>query len=128
MNEVAKNIEDAYEDLANAIICQAFEDYLFYNREYFRLQERIEKEKANPTVFVQRSNESLVCFKARKKRNGIIHFTNSMNSCKAIAQAIRDFFKGDWIAMISLVDGEMLLNTLDRELEKEGHKIWDYDC
>lgn len=116
---------DAYLELANAIIYKASDDYLHFNREYYRLERKCIKEKNNPTVFVKKDGESQRIFNQRRKRNSTPKFREHMENCKTIVKAIRVFFQGEYIKSLSDVDGNKILEELDKILEKEGHKIWD---
>lgn len=115
----------AYEELVNAIIYRASDDYLFYNREYFRLEKKYKKEIENPTYIPFKEGETYSCYKKRKQRHSPTRYKNQMENTKLIVNAIDEFFMGDWIKEISDIDGEKILNELRKQLKKEGHNLWD---
>lgn len=113
------------EDLANATIVLATHDYINACRNYYKYMKRAEKSRENPEILIKKPNENEKSFKARQARHSLKTYENKVEEYAVVVKSLRDFFCGAWFRQLTSVDGSVVLERLDKQLEKEGHKIWD---
>lgn len=113
---------EPYENLANAIIVQAADDYRIaagFLRKHPRTKELedavagIRAEKARKRE--ERKRLKLPRARERKSREEIL--MDKIVSNETLLFDVKKFFRSDWFSKLTSVDGETLLEKLEKEAE-----------
>lgn len=108
-----------YDYLVTAIVKQAMGDYCNNVREIKKLEEKI-KNIDSIVIRDRKPNEPLKRYNAYKVRHSQSYFERKIYEKEEEVKSSIDFLKGDWLKTISDLDGRMLLEVCNKELEKEG--------
>lgn len=106
---------ESYENLANAIILQAVEDYKKAIKEVYSLQtkkEEVKREIARKGI--EFKNMRLYTEQELEKE-----YTNRLHGKQVEATTIERFFKSDWYMMLSKTNGERILNAIQKQIKQK---------
>lgn len=110
-----------YENLANAIVIQAADDYrnaLRYLKEHLRTRELEEtaafREKQWRRLKAERKAKGLPGGKRKYSREELLLW--KIEGCERDVDEIERFFRSDWYCTLTSVDGEMLIRRLREEI------------
>ncbi|MBQ9377124.1 MAG: hypothetical protein IJU05_04920 [Schwartzia sp.] len=113
---------DPYEDLANAIIIQAADDYrnaARFLRKHPRTKE-LEETVAGIRAEKSRKREERKRLKlpnAREQKSREEILLDKIVDNETLLFDVKKFFRSDWFSKLTSVDGEILLAKLEKEAE-----------
>ena len=112
-------MKEFYENLANAIIVQAFEDYTPACKQIERCKENVTlaQEQLDALLHTEKTvKDALECAKRNLHRH-----EGMLRSAEANKQSIEAFFTSSWFRTLTKVDGQRLLAEAKKEAaEKLG--------
>lgn len=107
-------IDEAYENLANAIVEQAVSDYRKNPKVRKRYVSRLRKAEARLQEVMETKDQERIR-KATSYRNSL---QSRIAGIDADQQSIERFFHSEWYQMLTRVDGDMILQALRMEIQE----------
>ena len=97
--------ENCYIDLANSIVKQACDDYMYAKRKLIKAQAKMD----------DMQNDLATEIDLMKINNDIIRYTSTIDSCIT-------FFQSEWAQLLSDADLMYVKRKMDEKIEKEVEK------
>ena len=105
-----------YEDLANAIVAQAFDDYAPTCVRIIRIQRRLEL--AREAYNAAKAECNAAAKKVKKAERRVLRQQDLLISAEYEKQSIEEFFKSEWLNVLTKIDGDYLLQEAMKKAKK----------
>lgn len=100
-------MNEFYENLANAIVIRAFEDYTPACKKFERCKENVTRAQEQLDALLQ--TEQTVKEALERAKDNLQRREGMLRSAEANKQNIETFFASSWFRTLTKVDGQMLL-------------------